>query len=144
MKMGTMWEVCRDVERQRWSGGGGSAGGLTTVYKLAICIEWMGRGDINSGVSPLHSVRTVLGGKNEDEGATASRSRWWGPEYYSTVSPTRSTYCICRGGVFESSSTELVLKLYDMIGILSCRRDQLASLHLTRTCKRLSTISTAL
>jgi hypothetical protein len=83
--MGTMWEVCRDVERQRWSGGGGSAGGLTTVYKLAICIEWTGRGDINSSVSPLSSVRTVLGGKNEDEGTVLLRHGHDGGAPSSTV-----------------------------------------------------------
>jgi hypothetical protein len=46
-----------------WIGLGESLFRTDTAYRLAIYIELTGRGDINSGVSPLSSVRTALGGK---------------------------------------------------------------------------------
>ena len=69
------------------------------------------RGDIDSGVSPLspNSVRTST---------VWARGRG-----------CRDSYCLSQNGhavaifILAVSSTELVLELYNMIAILSCRMD---------------------
>jgi hypothetical protein len=50
---------------------------------------------------------------------------------------THAVAIIVIGGVFDSTGPEM----YNVIAILSCRRDQLASLHLTRR-RGFSTFST--
>ena len=108
-----------DVERRGWRG---SAGGLPTVYRLAICIEWTGRGDTNSGVSPLSSVRTVLGGKKEEEGTLLVLSYCITMAYdecmmgFEQFSPTRSPH-LSYSGIFDRTGPEIVQ--YDFDSVLS-------------------------
>jgi hypothetical protein len=108
----------------------------TLAQQKAIYIELAGRGDISTLVvarrhSPVSSVRTVLAGKKRGrtlvllrrDGGLMKDSHDGGLVVYTrSVVPYLSLVV---------SPIELVLKLYNMIAILSGRRD-LASPHFTR------------
>jgi hypothetical protein len=94
-----------------------------TAYRLATYIGLTGGGDISSGVSPLSSVCTVLGGKKRVPRLVLLRrdGGCGGPRSFHQ----RAVIAIFVVGRLVASSIELVLKLYNLT-ILS--EDHFASL----------------